>query len=302
MFRTAPILATATLLACTRYPAPGPEPVLDPNAAWKELLDEATTRNGVRYAHIEANRAILDDFLSWVAVHGPNADDVRESREDRRISVLANAYNAHVIQAVLRHKPTDSVREVGGGLWSLSPGAGFFHGQVFAVNGEYQSLFFLAEQDLVARYQDPIVRITLTCGARSCPPLRYWPDSGLTSKMKRHLRKWLTTDTAMRWDQENEVYAINAIFMDHQTEYLDWSDALTVCDYLSKYAAGDRRDWLKAHAEDCPATTIPFDWSLNADATPYTPPPSEDVPSAADDSPDASPPPSEPEDAPSPSE
>jgi len=273
LFRHAVPLVAASVMGCTRFPAPGPEPDINPNAAWKELLEQATTRKGVRYAHIEDNRDVLDDFLSWVAVHGPNADDMRESKEDRRISILANAYNAHVIQAVLHHKPVDSVLEVGGGLWALSPGAGFFHGQVFAVNGEYRSLYFLAEQDLVARYQDPIVRMVLTSGAVGSPPLRHWPDRGLTSRIKRHLRKWLTTDAAMRWDSEDEVYALNAVFFDHTSEYDDWSDDLTVCDYLSKYAVGDRQDWLKEHAEDCPVTRIPVDWSLNADASPYLAPP-----------------------------
>lgn len=291
LHRTALLGTLAVLAGCTRFAAPGPEPEVDPNAAWKELLDEATTSQGVRYAHIADNRQVLDDFLSWVAVHGPNADDIRESKEDRRISILANAYNAHVIQSVLHHQPKDSVREVGGGLWSLVPGAGFFHGQLFEVNGEYQSLYFLGEQDLVARYQDPIVRITLACGARGCPPLRHWPDTGLTSRMKRHLRKWLTTDAAMRWDADNEVYALSTVFLDHEKEYWDWTDAYTVCDYLSKYAVGDRREWLEEHAEDCPVTEIPFDWSLNADATPYvpkpkpavTPPPSDDVPEGPSD-------------------
>jgi hypothetical protein len=271
-----PIAVQTTLPVClllsactTRFDAPGPEPDTDPNPAWAEVLTEAVTEDGVDYVYLQEHREVMDDFLSWVAVHGPNADDMRESIEDERIPIMANAYNASVLRAVMHHEVQESVREVGGGLWSLRPGAGFFLGQKFRVNGEYQSLYFLEQQDLIGRYQEPLVHVTLNCASRGCPPLRYWEDKKIIPQMRTHLRSWLATDDAMRLDPDGEGYQLNEIFYWYERDFTDWSDAVTVCDYLVEFAKGAKRDWLSAHAEDCPRNPIPYDWSLDASKTPW---------------------------------
>ena len=260
----------AVLAGCTtRFPAPGPEPDEDPNPAWAAVLSEAVTDDGVDYTVIADHQAELDAFLSWVAVHGPNADELRESAEDLRMSVMANAYNASVLRAVMHHEVQASVLDVGGGLWSLRPGSKFFLGQSFAVNGEYQSLYFLEQQDIIGRYQEPLLHVTLNCASRGCPPLRYWKSKRMISQMRKALRAWLATDDAMRLDPASGRYHLNEIFFWYEKDFTDWSDAATVCDYLSDFASDSRREWLEAHAEDCPRNVIPYDWALDASETPW---------------------------------
>jgi len=263
------LVLAGTLGCTTRFAAPGPEPEEDPNEAWADVLAQAATPEGVDYTVLADNQDVMDAFLSWVAVHGPNADDLSEGKEDKRMSIMANAYNASVLRAVMHHEVQASVREVGGGLWALRPGSKFFWGQKFRVNGEYQSLYFLEHQDIIGRYQEPLVHITLNCASRGCPPLRYWRDEKMISQMKRALRDWLKTDDAMRLDPGGQGYQLNEIFYWYADDFTDWSDAVTVCDYLSTYASGDRRNWLEAHAEDCPVNPLPYDWSLDATATPW---------------------------------
>ena len=232
-------------------------------------MSQAVTEDGVDYTVIAEHQAELDAFLSWAAVHGPNADEMRESVEDLRMSLMANAYNASVLRAVMHHEIEESVLEVGGGLWSLHPGSKFFLGQSFAVNGEYQSLYFLEQQDIIGRYQEPLMHITLNCASRGCPPLQYWKNKKMISQMRKALRAWLATDDAMRLDPESRSYDLNEIFFWYEKDFTDWSDAVTVCDYLSGFASGSRREWLEAHAEDCPRNIIPYDWSLDAAETPW---------------------------------
>jgi len=264
------LLPIAASVACTtHFAAPGPEPAEDPNPAWADLLEEAVTEDGVDYTLLAENRDTMDAFLSWVAVHGPNADDLNESKEDTRMSIMANAYNASVLRAVMHHEVQESVLEVGGGLWSLRPGSKFFLGQQFRVNGEYQSLYFLEQQDIIGRYQEPMLHITLNCASRGCPPLRYWHDEKMISQMKQAFRRWLRSDDAIRADPSSDGYQLNEIFYWYADDFTDWSDAVTVCDYLSGYATGQRGVWLREHAEDCPYNPIPYDWSLDASATPW---------------------------------
>lgn len=261
-------MAWALLAGCTRYPAPGPEPATDPSPAWRELLESATSPRGVAYDKIADERDILDDYLSWIAVHGPNADDWNESKQDRRMAFMANAYNALVIEAVLDNQPLDSVQDVGGGLWQLHPGAKFFWGQKFRVNGEWQTLYVLEEQDLVNRYQDPLAHVTLNYAAKGSPPLRYWRERGLTGQMRGAMRRWLATDRGMRWDVDSDGYALNEVFSWYADDFTDWSDEDTVCGYLAQFASGDRKAWLEEQRDTCAPAWIPFDWSLNAAVVP----------------------------------
>jgi hypothetical protein len=261
-------LAAAGLGGCTRYAMDRPAPARDPGPEWRAVLDDAVRADGVDYALIESRRDVLEDFLAYAAEHGPVMDEMRESVEDRRIAFMANAYNAAVIYAVLEHRPLGSVQEVGGGLWSLRPGAGFFLGQEFLIDGSWQTLFVLEHQDIVGRYQEPLVHLTLNCASRGCPPLRYWEGRGLTARMKAALRAWLLTDHGMRWVDDG--YAVSEIFFWYEDDFLDWSSAETLCEYLADAATGDRRKWLLQHAEDCPLGRLPYDWSLN-EAAPADP-------------------------------
>jgi hypothetical protein len=268
--QTCQLVLLTTVVGCTtRFPAPGPEPAENPNPAWAKVLSDAVTPDGVDYTIIADHQAELDAFLSWAAVHGPNADDLRESIEDQRMSFMANTDNASVLRAVMHHEIQASVLEVGGGLWSLRPGAKFFVGQTFEVNGEYQSLYFLEQQDIIGRYQEPLLHITLNCASRGCPPLRYWKDKKMMAQMRDQMRRWVKTDDAMQLDPDGRGYRLNEIFYWYEKDFTDWSDAATVCDWLSTFATGARRDWLEAHAEDCPHNPIPYDWALDAAKTPW---------------------------------
>ncbi len=283
MSRTAPrslplLLAGALVLGsgCTRRMGiPGDPPPEDPSAAWKDVLDNAVGPRGVHYDYIEERMDILQDFLAWTAVHGPVMDEMRESGEDARISYMANAYNAAVVYSVLRNPGIESVQDIRSGdfPWSLRPGSGFFLGQEFLIDGSWQTLFMLEQQDIINRYQEPLVHVTLNCASKGCPPLRYWEPKRLTPAMKRAMRRWLLSDHGMRWIGDG--YAVNEIFFWNEKEFIDWSKADTLCGYLVDYTAGDRQAWLQEHIEDCPLGVIPYDWSLNAAPTAHAPEPPE---------------------------
>ncbi len=231
---------------------------------WSRTLNWVVRPDGVDYDRLAMREASLDEFVSWVAEHGPNTDDLNEGAEDRRLSILLNAYNAHVLRAILFNWPLDSVQEVGGGLYALFPGSGFFHGQLFRTDGEYQTLYMLATQDIVARYQEPLLHIALTQGAKSSPPLKFWSQRKLQKQLTTQLTAWLATDDAMRLSGDR--LQLHDVFVRHADDFVDWSEASTVCAYLAPYANGERQEWLMERAETCDVDAIPFDWSLNAAA------------------------------------
>jgi hypothetical protein len=264
----APLLALSLplLVACgQRVHVDRDIPDDDPSDAWAELLRESVTEEGVDYDHIDASRDVLQDYVAWLAVHGPVTDTMRESKEDRRIAFLVNAYNAFVIEGVLRHRPIDSVKDVRFGPWAAKDNASFFLGQRFELDGEWISLYHLESHRIFARYQDPLPHIGLNCASVGCPPLRWWTEKvgrkKLGKQMGEAMEDWLAAGALQKTETG---YAASELFFWYEDDFTYWSDADNLCQYLYDYAAEDASEWLFEHYEDCPLERIPYDWTLNA--------------------------------------
>jgi len=245
-----------------------PAPDRDPSARWKELLLRITDKDGIDYEHLARRRGVLEGYLAWVAENGPQGMGLRESQEDEALSTLINAHNAAVLYGVLysvlhgglaEGKPerTDDLKV---GLWRW-PGAGFYHGQHYRIDGEWTGLFLMADQAILGRYQEPLLHAALVYGRRDDPPLRWWPSSGLQATLKRSMRSWLARDETLTID--DDVAVVNPLFVERADDFLYWSDAATVCDWLVDYSLGDTRRWLREHAADCPMSARAPDRSLN---------------------------------------
>ncbi len=254
--------ALALAAACTqRVEIDGETPRADPTQAWLRLLESALQDGKVDYDRIDADRGTLHRYLRWVGEHGPVSDGISESKEDRRIAFMANAYNAAVIEGVLRARPIDSVQQVGGWPWSLRPGSGFFYGQKFKVDGSWTTLHVLEQQDLLARYQEPLVHVTLNCASRGCPPLRAWQADDIVGQMRDAMGAWLDSGALVC---EGDRCAVSELFSWYEDDFLYWSDAPSLCAYLADFASGANGQWLADHADNCDLDFIPYDWGLNA--------------------------------------
>jgi len=269
------VLIAASSPACTERRAV-PQRVLldDPSEAWGELLEEASSAEGVDYDLIDARRGILDDYMAWIGAHGPRLDSYKESKEDEAISFLVNAYNASVVYGVLQASDDagariDSVRDLRFGVWQ-APGSGFFGGQRFFIDGEWVSLHHLEQEMIVNRYQEPLLHAALNCASAGCPELRWFSSKRLQVQLQRAMRAFLASDRGLRpvGAEPDEGYTASEIFSWYGDDFLDWSDDATVCEWMQTYAKGKRRTWLKAHADDCPLSFHPYDWSLNQAAAP----------------------------------
>ena len=264
-----PALTLLTLLAsaCTRrVEVPGAAPVADPSAEWAALLKDAASPDGLDYDHVDAHREVLERYLAWVGEHGEQTDEWKESKEDRRIAHLVNAYNAAVIYGVLQHRPLQSVREVKVGPYRAG-GAGFFVGLRFRVDSEWVSLHDLEVQRTVNRYQEPLVHVALNCASRSCPPLRWWKEQGLQGQLMAAMRRFVASDRGLQpvggTAEAPDSYAASRIFEWYADDFTDWSQASTVCEWLVDYASGEKKAWLERHAQDCPLQWQEWDWTLN---------------------------------------
>ena len=258
-------VATVLLGCSPKVEVDGEVPRSDPTRRWLDLLEEATDDNGLLdYERVEEDRALLHRYLRYVGEHGPHSDDWGESKEKRRMAFMMNAYNAFAIEGVLRHRPLSSVLETGHVLDSVKPGMGFFLGQRFRIDGEWQSLYFLEHQDIVGHYQTPLAHVGLNCASRSCPPLRGWREKKLKTQLREAMEAWVQGD-GLQCDLEDggDTCRANAIFDWYRKDFLGWSSADTLCGYLVDYASGAEQEWLADHAEDCSLGFLDYDWSVN---------------------------------------
>ncbi len=275
--RRALLLALLPLLAVAcgrRVHVPGDAPEDDPSRAWSRVLRSAVVPEGVDYDRIDEDRDVLHEYVAWVAEHGPVMDQMRESKEDRRLAFLMNAYNALVIEAVLQERDRTgalpaSVKDVRFGPWALRDNYSFFLGQRFAVDGEWISLYHLENHRILARYQDPLPHVGLNCASRGCPPVRWWTErvgrKRLQEQMGEALEDWLA-DGALQPTETG--YAVSELFYWYEDDFTYWSDADNLCQYLVDYADQDAGDWMIEHFGDCPLERLEYDWALNAAGRP----------------------------------
>ena len=245
-------------LSCQQvYPSSGTSSS-DAPKQWKELLNRISSEEGVDYSLLRTHRSTLDNYMSWLAVHGPHSDHYSIREEKRAITFYANAYNAAVLFGVLEHWPISSVQEVDAG-WFSQENVGFFLGQLFVIDGDEMSLFHLEQDLLLSQYQDPRIHAMLNCASRGCPPLRYWYKKNMYTQLETHWKNFIQNNvrpTVSGWE-------VSDLFFWYEQDFRTWSDAPNLCIYLSSYVDGEAKDWMQKQNKECALTSFPYDWSLN---------------------------------------
>ena len=255
-------LAALAGVGCAEHVSvPARAPLSDPSSAWARLLEGAVTEQGVDYAAIDDERVVLHQYIAWVGEHGPGLDDLREGDEDKRLAFMANAYNAFVIEDVLRLQVQGSVQEVGAGIWGVKPGSYFFLGRKHRIDGDWQTLFVLEQQDIIGRYQEPLAHMALNCASVGCPPLRFWRPRGLQGQLRRAFKAYLEGGALRETDAG---YAVSELLFWYEDDFVAGTGAESLCDYLADFTDGEAHAWMRRHRRRCTLERIPYDWSLNA--------------------------------------
>ncbi|MCB9795479.1 MAG: DUF547 domain-containing protein [Alphaproteobacteria bacterium] len=246
------------VLGCAEPLAPPPPPASDPWPAWAQTLSQVVSPSGrVRYGRLQAERARLDAVLGELAV-APEPALSGDALLARRL----NAYNAFVLAGVLERWPLDSVHDVAVGIWRLPPGAGFFKGLEFTLDGETLDLHTLEHQRIREAFRDPRVHAALNCASADCPPLRAAPYSAeaLDAELDEAMGRFLDVGARV----EGDTLVLNELFSWFEEDFVDWGGAADLCDYVARW----REDARGLSAQGCQTRFEPYDWSLNAVVAP----------------------------------
>lgn len=257
---------------------PGPSPV--PLAT---LAGELRARLAALIArHADAETGLVDyqslaaseDFTAYVGTTASlrTATPSGLPTPEARIAFWANLYNALTLHAIVALDIRAGVGEVhefflrvcydvGGDLFAL---ADIEHG-VLRGNRTARNLpapVWTADDRrhrwAVERF-DPRLHMALTCGARSCPPIRAWDAAQLDAQLDLAARAFVSAHVEL--EPAQGVVRLPRIFHWYEEDFgdvLGW-----VLGYLD---AGRARDWLAAHRRRARVEYRAYDWELNARA------------------------------------
>jgi hypothetical protein len=251
---TAPLLLVLVLVL-----VPPAEAGPDPLEAYDTLLARYVTPEGVRY---EAWRADATDVEALSAVVTTLASTAPASlAPPERFALYINLYNAKVVELVLEHAPTRSIREIDRSRF----GYGVFFKKWLEFDGSTISLNAL-EKRLREESGDPRIHFAINCGSRSCPALAdeaYRADR-LDAQLERQSRAALETPRMLSWEaigrKPRLLISVSKIF-DWFAKDFKSSDGVE--GFLGRYGPPELASELQKPAARVEILYMEYDWSLN---------------------------------------
>jgi len=253
-------LSLLLLLGCRETLAPNTVPTSTAEDDWERLLGEVVTSDGyVDYDMLEAERAVLDTYVAWIAEDDRAQDRITADNHH----FYLNAYNALVLWQVLERDRPDSVLDVG----SLLPtqGAGFFVTTQFEVARDRLSLSEIRHERIRQLELYWREHAAMTWGARSGPPLRpeLYKKKQLAEQLRDQMSVWVDDpDRGLRIEDGKVLF--NPIFDWHARDFDFWSAGQDLCELTARYASDPLKQKLEAASKKgCPHDFFEFDWALN---------------------------------------
>jgi len=221
------------------------------HAALDTVLARVLREGRVDYRALAKDHADLERYLGAVAAAHPDP----WPREEQ-IAFWVNAYNARVLDGVIRRPGLKSVLDVRKVLGV--PTLGFFREQRVTA-GARRSLDDIEHRILRARFAEPRVHFVLNCASVSCPVL---PERALTAAtlepdLESATRRFLADSTRNRMDADGTL-RVSMIFKWYAKDFQ--ADAGSVGEFIQQHWPG--REPLPSSPRE---GYLKYDWALNGD-------------------------------------
>ena len=209
--------------------------------------------NGVRYGDVTpTDRRALADYVERMQ----EIDIDRHNRDVQR-AYWTNLYNAVTLEFVLDDYPVDSIRDIGGGLFSKGP----WNKEVLRIDGEKLSLNDIEHRILRPIWDDGMTHYGVNCASMGCPDLRPEAYTGDTiwAQLRDNARDYVNSPAGVRFDDGELI--VSRIYEWYRRDF-GHSDQAIISE-LRRHAAPalstrlDARDTIDGYA---------YDWSLNDEA------------------------------------
>jgi hypothetical protein len=231
-------------------------------APYARVLETYVTPSGeVRYAELKENPTDLEAFIRQLAAVSPESHPELFPTPAARMAYWINAYNAFVIDAVLKAYPLRSVRDI-----KLGFGLLFFKRARFVAGGQRYSLDDIEHGILRKQFADPRIHFAVNCASLSCPSIRREPYTAerLEEQLDAAAREFIGKEDNV-W-MRGDVLFLSKIFDWYGGDFLkalerEGAGKPTLADYVARYLP--EATAARVRQEKPRIEFYGYDWSLN---------------------------------------
>ena len=217
----------------------------------------------IDYEGFLQDQAKLENYLS--SIERLSVEEFADYSREDRMALWINAYNASVIQLILKHYPVDSIQKI----------HGFWDDKVARIAGMTYSLGEIRDKVFRQGFRDERATLALISGTKSSGPLRNEPYVGnkLTEQLKDQMAAFLSDERFNRIKINQKKLLLSPLFKELADDFiLGYSSSdrdsqfspqeFAVLSFIRIHLADSKlKDWIKARKYKI--RFLPYDWSLN---------------------------------------
>jgi len=214
------------------------------------VRDETLALNRFRYGAVTAeDQKALDAYLERM-------QGIEISQHNRAVqrAYWTNLYNALTLDLVLKAYPVESIRDIGGGLFSSGP----WSDTVATVEGVELTLNDIEHRILRPIWDDPLNHYGVNCASVSCPNLlkQAYTSDNIERLLRENARDYVNSSRGVRI--ENGEVTASKIYEWFQADFGGTETA--VINHIRQFAGPERAARLDVIGE---IDDYAYDWSLN---------------------------------------
>ncbi|MEM9017672.1 MAG: DUF547 domain-containing protein [Verrucomicrobiota bacterium] len=234
------------------------------------MREHVSPRGRVDYVSLKSNPEQLDAFYAQIATYSPDSHPQFFPDREDRLAYWINAYNATVLRTVIEHYPIESVADVETPFY-LPDKSGFFLLQRLTYGGAATSLYFLENNVIRKRFNDPRIHFALNCASIGCPELPRTPflPKTLDKQLDFETRKFVNDPRQVRFDPKTNTLWLSSIFKWFRSDFTrspGKDEPVDLANYVRHYLHPAKRAQLDSLGPDPKIGFLAYDWSLNAES------------------------------------
>jgi hypothetical protein len=220
------------------------------NAFLSRYIVERDGIHLVRYGDVsEADHQALKDYVAALEGLSPSG-----MGRDEQLAYWFNLYNAKTIDIILDNYPVDSIRDIGGGLFTKGP----WKDEVVTVEGRRMSLDNIEHDTVRAEFDEPRVHYAFNCASIGCPNLKTtaWEAATLDADLDAAARAYIAHPRGV--SVEDGRVTVSSIYKWFKKDF--GGNDRAVLDHIRQYATGAKAEALEGVSR---INKDDYDWSLN---------------------------------------
>ena len=244
------------------------------NERFDRVLQKHVNERGlVDYTALRDDSEDLEGYYYLITAYSPDSHPELFPSEKHKLAYWINAYNAGAIKIVLTYYPISSVIDVKqpGIFFFLSDKSGFFFFQRLTFGGKSTNLYYLENQVIRKRFNDPRIHFAVHCASLGCPrlPRQSFSGESLDQQLDNEARFFLAEERNFKIDHDEKVIYLSSIFNWYEKDFTTWYTTMypgresSLLSYIELYLTPERIEELKKISNSYALRFVPYDWRLN---------------------------------------